>query len=824
MVGEHGGDVSSEGRFRIGVICGGPSAERGISLNSARSLSDHLRSADVEVVPFYADARGTFYAIDAALLYSNTPSDFDYKLAGGDAALSRDELREALKTLDVVFPAIHGAFGEDGGLQSMLEEWGVPFVGSSSASCEAMFHKGRAAETLRANGFKTIPSVTLSSSEGKETETLRNFFDRFSVVRAAVKPAAGGSSIGVSSVRSWQEAVAKTRELFARFPGDDVIVEPFCEGREFSVVVLQNAKGKPVALAPSEVCVNYGENGFFDFRRKYLPSAGTRWPCPPELDVSLVEEMRRGAERVFSLFGARDFLRIDGWTLQDGSIVFTDINPISGMEQNSFLFQQASRVGMTHRDVLAAILRRHYAPERYERHARTKVRTEQKRPVRVVFGGDTAERQVSLMSGTNVWLKLRESERYCPAPYFLDPKGDVWKLPYAYALSHTAEEIYENCLFADAIERRVSPIRADVRAGLGLSQGYYGADLGAMPVRASKDEFLGKAVRENAFVFLALHGGDGENGAWQAALDRTGLDYNGSGAEASALCIDKFATGEKITELHFPNVETAPKIPFSPAEWRDAPASRFASLFSSACREFGADSVLVKPRGDGCSAGVVRLADAQELQSYVEWSHVGGAVLPAGTFRYQHSPLEMPGKDADMLLEAFVDVDAVRVAGVELRREKRSGYVELTVGVLEQGGALRALQPSITVAEDCILSLEEKFQGGTGVNLTPPPETIVSAEEKRDLMKKIERVAASFGIEGYARLDVFYRPADKNLILIEANTLPGLTPSTVIYHQALAESPPLSPLAFLEKIIVAGERRAQKKESCLSFTLKPVAN
>ena len=70
----------------------------------------------------------------------------------------------------------------------------------------------------------------------------------------------------------------------------------------------------------------------------------------------------------------------------------------------------------------------------------------------VLFGGSTAERQVSLMSGTNVWLKLRRSSRYLPEPYLLDPQGEVWQLPYALCLNHTVEEIYENCLEAPARE------------------------------------------------------------------------------------------------------------------------------------------------------------------------------------------------------------------------------------------------------------------------------------------------------------------------------------------------------------------------------------
>ena len=101
------------------------------------------------------------------------------------------------------------------------------------------------------------------------------------------------------------------------------------------------------------------------------------------------------------------------------------------------------------------------------------------------------------------------------------------------------------------------------------------------------------------------------------------------------------------------------------------------------------------------------------------------------------------------------------------------------------------MNPSITIAEGAILSLEEKFQGGTGINLTPPPEEILSSSATGKIKRLVEKAAQALGIQNYARLDVFFNRLTEKMILIEANTLPGLTPSTVIYHQGLAEEPRL---------------------------------
>jgi D-alanine-D-alanine ligase-like ATP-grasp enzyme len=121
--------------------------------------------------------------------------------------------------------------------------------------------------------------------------------------------------------------------------------------------------------------------------------------------------------------------------------------------------------------------------------------------------------------------------------------------------------------------------------------------------------------------------------------------------------------------------------------------------------------------------------------------------------------------------------------------------------VLEDGNTMRAFNPSITVAEGEVLSVEEKFQGGTGVNITPPPPSIMRRAALMKVRKNIARLAELVGIQGYSRIDAFVNALSGDLMIIEINTLPGLTPSTVFYQQALAEKPPLFPRTLLEHIV-----------------------
>ncbi len=135
------------------------------------------------------------------------------------------------------------------------------------------------------------------------------------------------------------------------------------------------------------------------------------------------------------------------------------------------------------------------------------------------------------MSGTNVWLKLLHSSDYRPEPYLLAAEGQVWHLPYGYTLNHTVEEILAHCAEADTITARLKILTPPLRHRLGLPP--LPANAALAPRRLSLRQFCQEAVDENAFVFIALHGGEGEDGTLQGELDRFGLAYNGSGSEAS---------------------------------------------------------------------------------------------------------------------------------------------------------------------------------------------------------------------------------------------------------------------------------------------------
>ncbi|HEU0117377.1 MAG TPA: hypothetical protein VFR09_01980, partial [Alphaproteobacteria bacterium] len=436
-------------------------------------------------------------------------------------------------------------------------------------------------------------------------------------------------------------------------------------------------------------------------------------------------------------------------------------------------------------------------------HEKSEAKSAKARKVRVLLGGKTAERQVSLMSGTNVWLKLLHAPDYRPDPFLLSPDGHIWQLPYSYTLNHTVEEILTHCAEAANTTTRLKQLAPPLRQRLGLPPLPANADL--MPRRITLEQFCTEAKDENAFVFIALHGGEGEDGTLQAEFDRYGLPYNGSGAEASRLCMDKNETGAVITALDDNQLISAPKLSFTLDDKPDA-----NKLWQEATQKLGDNDILIKPQADGCSAGVVRLSSAAELGTYIKALQDKLPVLAPGTLHHQSGAVELPSNADQLILEPFIVTDDIHVENLELHHTTREGWIELTVGVLEDAGSYHALSPSITVAQNAVLSLEEKFQGGTGVNLTPPPESIVKAEQIQQIKNMIEKAAKALGIEGYSRIDIFFNLRSSQTMIIEANSLPGLTASTVIFHQALAEQPPMVPRVFLSKLVELGIKRCQR--------------
>lgn len=571
-----------------------------------------------------------------------------------------------------------------------------------------------------------------------------------------------------------------------------------------------------------------------------------------------------------------------------GFPVFTDVNIISGMEQTSFVFLQAAEVGLSHSAVLMHVLksaceRANIAFPSPASFATSEMSDDneiaddsgsgrgvvplqavpisggslceheyrQRRRIRiyVLFGGGTSERQVSLISGTNVWLKLRALQEFDVSPVLLTPTSEgcelgsttVWHLPYAAVLRHTVEEILAVATASPETVSRLmtEKVRATLLASGWVTDGEAGdADFGRARSTTLQSMAL-EAAEEGAVVFNAVHGGCGEDGSLQALLTGAGVTFTGSGTAASRLCIDKAATGSALASLSSIGVLSCRKrvipttvlfavrdnIETAVAAWNDL-VTAVGPASAGLC---------IKPNADGCSTGVARLRGPADLLAYAFAIAGGKSRLNPGDLPLAignlNSIVELPRPTPDaFLIEPFIATGAVRIqrhasgaetlsfdegASSDALSSSSSRWVEVTVGVVGSKGRMVALNPSLTVVEGGdILSLEEKFQGGTGVNITPLPPSIIAPDALEAARKRIAATANALEIEGFARIDAFLHVDTGEVMIIEANTVPGMTPSTVLFHQALMMDPPVEPAEFLANAVhLALERTARLRMS-----------
>ncbi len=585
-----------------------------------------------------------------------------------------------------------------------------------------------------------------------------------------------------------------------------VLVEGFIEGKEFSCIVVQNGQDTPVALPPTEI--RKGKE-LFDYRSKYLPGL-SRKITPIELPDEQIEGIRKDCERLFSALLFDVYARIDGFVAKDGTIFLNDPNTTSGMMPSSFFFHQAAEIGLNPSQFLTFIIRtslrqRMYSDKNGGRfdHLMTRLDAAMKEArailqkkirVAVVLGGYSSERHISVESGRNIYEKLASSVKYQPIPVFLtgnDKEHLLFQIPVNVLLKDNADDIkdkIDNWKIHPVVQRIIDSCSE-------ITERYSFRNALAAP-QALKYEQLPDMVDA---VFIALHGRPGEDGAVQEKLEALGLPYNGSGQESSAITIDKFHTNEILKTNGF---LVAEHMLVTEEDWNNNSEAILNQIDNKIKWPF-----IAKPVDDGCSSAVRKVKTRAELDSFAKL-----------IFRKEEELDE--NSVAVLKIKAKEEFPRKRVFLVEELISKRDAvhFLEVTGGMLttlNSSGTLdyEVFEASEALSEGEVLSLEEKFLAGQGQNITPARYD--SNPENRQ--KISEYVKATLGaaarllnIQGYTRIDAFvriYSPERIEVIFVEVNSLPGMTPATCIFHQAAINN--YKPYEFIDRILDFSFRRKE---------------
>lgn len=770
--------------------------------------------------------------------------------------------------IDFAFLTLHGPYGEDGNIQGLLEWLRIPYSGASILPCSIGIDKEVQKKIFQRNNV-VVPAHTIVQRKKwlEQSDSELERIERQLSFPVVVKSPHQGSSIGISIVHNrselkdgidkgffrheiviadWKaladdekyqflisftdireglgfpvyfekEQIYHPEELWKRLDActeervvllcedaeSSVLVEQFIEGKEFSCIVIEDEEGKPLALPPTEIIKG---KELFDYRTKYLPGLSHK-ETPMRLPKEDIDKIQKACESLFEVIHSDVYARIDGFFTVDGTIYLNDPNTTSGMLPSSFFFHQTAEIGLNPSEIITYIIRTslsvrsrggksyHHIQQLIEE-LDTKISSNQKeidnkRKVAVLMGGFSAERHISIESGRNIYEKLASSSKYLPIPVFLTgslEQHEMYRIPINVLMKDNADDIRNKV--------KQPGHKLDLSDAAKALQVKYAKSSFSEAQQISYDDL--KALVD--FVFIGLHGRPGEDGGVQQQLEKVGLPYNGSGVESSQTTINKFRTNKILRENGFVVAGHA-------LANKDLFQTNKESFYQNIENQFSYPFI-AKPVDDGCSAAVKKIKSREELAAYSEMM-----------FRPLHNLLEAPAKTLGLKFnEEFPHKQTYLIEDL-IVDNGATKFLEVTGGMItryddgnnENQPRYEVFEPSETLASGEILSIEEKFLAGEGQNITParfstdPARNKYVSERVRDELK---RVAELLNVEGYCRIDAFVRIFDSGkveTIIIEINSLPGMTPATVIFHQAAIAS--MKPYEFIDQIIEYGFKR-----------------
>ena len=338
--------------MKIVVLAGGTSTEREISIVSGTGICGALRQKGHEAIlvdifcgvenvdwenPFPAE-----YNVEKAAEYMKSFNPKIEEMKKTRRSFFGPNVLELCEKCDIVFLGLHGANGEDGKVQAAFDLLGIRYTGTGYLSSAMAMDKGITKQVFLMNHVPTPGGFSMNKEDGFEKD-LSKYGLNFPVV---VKTSCGGSSVGVYIVnnqKEYEDALADASQY-----GDEIVVEEYIKGREFSVAVVDNKAYPVIEIAPIQ--------GFYDYKNKYQ-AGSTVETCPAEISPELTAKMQENAVKAAKALGLTGYSRLDFMMKENGEMYCLEANTRPGMTPTSLIPQEAKVLGMDYPTLCEELIR-----------------------------------------------------------------------------------------------------------------------------------------------------------------------------------------------------------------------------------------------------------------------------------------------------------------------------------------------------------------------------------------------------------------------------------------------------------------------------------
>ena len=342
--------IKMSGKIRIAVLYGGRSAEHEVSLKSAENVFNSIDTGKYEIIRVFIDKKGNWFLGDRPVLISqnfNQHELVDYQTA------------EKIVGIDVLYPVLHGPYGEDGSVQGLAKLAGLPCVGPGILASAVGMDKDVAKRLLRDSGIEVAKFVTLRKSKMSQI----NYQDIVKCLgnELFIKPANMGSSVGVSFSSNQQEFTKALQEAFLY--DEKIIVEEKIVGREIECAVLGN--DEPKASIPGEIVPT---KSFYSYESKYLDEKDARLDIPAKLSDELIQKVRDLALKTYQCLECKGMTRVDMFLRPNGELIINEINTLPGFTKISLYPAMWEYSGIPQSQLVDMLIQ--YAIEEFEKQSK----------------------------------------------------------------------------------------------------------------------------------------------------------------------------------------------------------------------------------------------------------------------------------------------------------------------------------------------------------------------------------------------------------------------------------------------------------------------